>query len=127
MSYEHSTGPIIVSLLGAALILALAVVRTGIVVQASGYGLADVEHGVKVAPETVFKIGSVSKQFIATGIMVLVQDGRLALDDPITKYLEGAPPTWQGITIRHVLTHTSGIVREAPGFDPAKGDSWVSM
>ena len=71
-------------------------------------------------PETVYKIASVSKQFIATGIMLLVQEGQLGLDDPISKYLEGTPATWKAITVRHLLTHTSGLVREAPGFDPFK-------
>jgi CubicO group peptidase (beta-lactamase class C family) len=68
----------------------------------------------------VFKIGSVSKQFIAAGIMLLVQEGKIAVGDKITRYLETAPPAWQPITIRHLLTHTSGLVREAPGFDPYK-------
>jgi CubicO group peptidase (beta-lactamase class C family) len=103
--------------------LSLVVIKDGKIIKSAGYGLADVRLKTPATPETVYKIGSVSKQFIATGIMVLVQDGRLALDDPINKYLEGAPPAWQGITIRHVLTHTSGIVREAPGFDPAKVQS----
>jgi CubicO group peptidase (beta-lactamase class C family) len=98
----------------------IAVIKDGKVIKAEGYGLADVEHNVPARPDTVFKIGSVSKQFIATGIMLLVQDGKIGLDDRISKYLEGTPETWQGITIRHLLTHTSGIVREAPGFDPFK-------
>jgi CubicO group peptidase (beta-lactamase class C family) len=65
----------------------------------------------------VFKIGSVSKQFLATGIMLLVQDGKMALNDKISKYFEGSPPAWEAITVRHLLTHTSGLVREAPGFN----------
>jgi D-alanyl-D-alanine carboxypeptidase len=62
----------------------------------------------------------VSKQFIATAIMVLVEDGKLSLDDKIGKHLDATPETWKDITLRHLLTHTSGIVREAPGFDPFK-------
>ena len=89
-------------------------------VKAEGYGFADVEHRVPARPDTVFKIGSVSKQFIATGIMLLVQDGKLAVGDKVSKYLAGTPATWEAITLRHLLTHTSGIVREAPGFDPYK-------
>ena len=100
--------------------LSLAVVQKGKIVKAKGYGLANVAQKTPVTPETVFKIGSVGKQFIATGIMLLAQDGRLALDDPISKYLDGTPASWSGITIRHLLTHTSGILREAPGFDPFK-------
>jgi CubicO group peptidase (beta-lactamase class C family) len=71
----------------------------------------------------VYKIASVSKQFIAAGIMVLVQEDRLGLGDSVRQYVEGAPPSWSGITIRHLLTHTSGLVREAPGFDPFKVQS----
>ncbi|HKX33476.1 MAG TPA: serine hydrolase [Blastocatellia bacterium] len=98
----------------------IAVIKDGKVIKAEGYGLANVELNVPARPETVYKIGSVSKQFIATGIMLLVQDGRLSLDDKISRFLEGAPATWSEITIRHLLTHTSGLVREAPGFDPLK-------
>jgi len=100
--------------------LSLAVVKEGKIIKAEGYGLANVEHNIPARPETVFKIGSVSKQFIATGIMLLVQEGKIGLDDKVGKYLDGTPESWNGITIRHLLTHTSGIVREGPGFDPFK-------
>ena len=100
--------------------LSLAVVKNGKVVKAEGYGLANVELNVPARPETVYKIGSISKQFIATGIMLLIDDGKLSLGDHISKYLDGTPDTWKEITIRHLLTHTSGLVREAPGFDPLK-------
>jgi D-alanyl-D-alanine carboxypeptidase len=98
--------------------LALAIVRDGTIVKVQGYGVADVPRHVPVTPDTVFKIGSVSKPLIATAVMLLVQDGRLSLDDPVSKYLEGTPDTWNGITIRHFLTHTSGVVREGPAFNP---------
>src|SRR4030095_367994 len=62
----------------------------------------------------------VSKQFIASGILLLVEEGKISLDDKIGKFLEGTPDTWKEITVRHLLTHPSGIVREAPGFDPFK-------
>jgi len=100
--------------------LSLAVVKDGSIVKSQAYGLANVELNVPAQPETVFKIGSVSKQFIATGIMLLAQDGKLSLDDKISKYLDGTTDGWKDITIKHLLTHTSGIVREAPGFDPLK-------
>jgi D-alanyl-D-alanine carboxypeptidase len=100
--------------------LSLAVIRNGEIVKAEGYGLANIKLRIPARPETVYKIASVSKQFIATGIMLLVQEGQVGLDDPIGKYLEGTPAAWKGITVRHLLTHTSGIVREAPGFDPSK-------
>jgi D-alanyl-D-alanine carboxypeptidase len=100
--------------------LTLVVVKKGEIVKARGYGFANVAQKIPATPDTVYKIGSVSKQFVATGIMLLVQERRLGLDDPIGKYLDGTPPAWNPITIRHLLTHTSGIVREAPGFDPYK-------
>jgi CubicO group peptidase (beta-lactamase class C family) len=100
--------------------VSIAVIKDGKIVKAEGYGLANVELNVPARPETVFKIGSVSKQFLATGIMLLIQDGKISLDDKISKFLDGTPDTWKEITIRHLLTHTSGIVREAPGFDPLK-------
>jgi CubicO group peptidase (beta-lactamase class C family) len=103
--------------------LSLAVVKDGEIIKAAGYGVADRKLKTPATPETVYKIASVSKQFIATGIMRLMQEHRIGLDEPISKYLEGTPPTWQAITIRHLLTHTSGLVRESPGFDPLKVQS----
>ncbi len=100
--------------------LSLAVLKDGKVIKAAGYGLANIKHQTLATPETVYKIASVSKQFIATGIMLLIQEGRLSLDDSISQHLDGTPATWKAITIRHLLTHTSGIVRETPGFDPSK-------
>jgi CubicO group peptidase (beta-lactamase class C family) len=100
--------------------VSVAVIKKLKPIKAEGYGLANIELNVAATPGTVYKIGSVSKQFIATGIMLLAQDGKISLDDPISKYLDATPDTWKPITIRHLLTHTSGIVREAPGFDPLK-------
>lgn len=103
--------------------LSLAVVKHGEIIKAEGYGLANKKLKIPATPETVYRIASVSKQFIAAGIMLLVQEGRIGLNDPISKYLEGTPPTWKAITVRHLLTHTSGILREAPAFDPFKVQS----
>lgn len=100
--------------------VSLAVLRAGKVIRSQGYGYADLEHRIPATPQTVFKIGSVSKQFIATGIMLLAQDRKLSLDDPVAKYFPGAPESWRGITIRHLLTHTSGVLREGPAFDALK-------
>ena len=100
--------------------VSLVVIKDDKIIKSAGYGLANVELNVPATADTVYKIGSVSKQFIAAGIMLLVQDGKISLDDPVSKFLEGTPDTWKPITVRHLLTHTSGIVREAPGFDPLK-------
>ena len=102
--------------------VAVAVIEKGKVVLSKGYGFANVEHDVPVRPDTVFQSGSVGKQFTATGIMCLVEDGRLSLDDPVSKYLPEAPPSWAPIRIHHLLTHTSGIPDYATdGFD-LRGD-----
>ena len=103
--------------------LSLAVLRNGEVIKAAGYGLADRKLKVAATPETVYKIASASKQFIAAGIMLLVQEGRIGLDDALNTFLDGAPAAWNAITIRHLLTHTGGLIREAPGFDPMKVQS----
>ncbi|GAB4033010.1 serine hydrolase domain-containing protein [Spirosoma gilvum] len=100
--------------------VSIAVVRQGTVVLSKGYGLANVELNVPATPQSVYAIASVSKQFIASGILMLAQEGKLTLNDDIHKYYPQAPQTWQGITLRHLLSHTSGIIREAPAFDPAK-------
>lgn len=103
--------------------LSIAIVRDGKVVRAQGYGLANVELNVAATPETVYRIGSVSKQFIASGVMLLVEEGKVSLDDRVGKYLEAAPDTWKEITIRHLLSHTSGLARESPAFHPYKDQS----
>jgi CubicO group peptidase (beta-lactamase class C family) len=89
--------------------MAVAVVQGGKVVVLRGYGLANVELGVPVKPETIFQAASVSKQFTAAAIMLLVEDGKLSLEDPITKFYPDVPWTWRDITVRHLLTHTSGL------------------
>jgi CubicO group peptidase (beta-lactamase class C family) len=85
-----------------------------------GYGMANLELSVAVTPETVFKAGSVSKQFIAAGILLLEQDGKLNVEDPVSKHLPDTPEAWKGITIRHLLSHTGGLVRESPAFNPLR-------
>lgn len=95
--------------------LSLAVLKDGKPVKMQGYGVANLELATPATPETVYQIGSVSKQFIAAGIVCLCAEGKVGLDDSIRKYLEDAPEIWQPITLRHLLTHTSGLVRETPG------------
>ena len=89
--------------------LALSVVRDGKVVKATGFGLANVELNVPVKPETLFQTGSVGKQFTSMAVMMLVEEGKVKLDDKISKYFDQAPASWAGITIRNLLTHTSGV------------------
>lgn len=88
---------------------AIAVVKNGKVIKTAGYGVASIEFNIPVTPETEFEIGSVSKQFTAAGIMLLVEDGKVNLDEKISKYLPNTPPAWEKVTVRNLLTHTSGI------------------
>jgi len=95
--------------------VAVGVVRGGVVVVSKGYGLANVEHEVPVTDDTIFQSGSLGKMFTSTAVMLLVEDGKIALTDPIAKFLPGAPPAWKQITVRHLLTHTSGIPEYTDG------------
>lgn len=88
---------------------AIAVIKNGKIVKAEGYGLASVEFNVPATKETVFEIGSVSKQITSAAIMLLVEDGKINLDEKISKYLPNTPESWNNVTVRHLLTHTSGI------------------
>lgn len=97
--------------------ISLAVVRNGEIIHVKGYGFANVEHQVPVKPETIFQSGSVGKQFTATAVMMLVEDGKLRLDDKISKYLPLAPKSWKDITVRHLLTHTAGTTDYPDDFD----------
>jgi CubicO group peptidase (beta-lactamase class C family) len=89
--------------------LALLILQSNQPIKKAVYGLANVELKVPVTPETVFEIGSITKQFTAATILLLARDGRLSVEDKINRYLGHLPPTWQSITVRHLLTHTSGI------------------
>lgn len=88
---------------------AIAVVKNGRVVKAEGYGLASVEFNVPAIKETVFEIGSVSKQITAAAVMLLVEEGKVNLDEKISKYLPATPDAWRNVSVRNLLTHTSGI------------------
>ncbi len=89
--------------------VALAVMRADEKARVSTYGVANVELQVPVSTNTVFEIGSLTKQFTAAGILLLAQDGKLAVDDPVVKHLTNAPAAWSNITVRHLLTHSSGL------------------
>jgi CubicO group peptidase (beta-lactamase class C family) len=89
--------------------LALAIIRHGKVIKMRGYGLANVELGVPVHSDTVFDLGSVTKQFTATAILLLMEEGKVRLDDQISRYLPNTPEVWKLITVRHLLTHTAGF------------------
>ena len=102
--------------------LSLAVVKNGKVITTKAYGTANLELHVPVTHETVFEIGSLTKPFTAIAGMMLVEQGRMHLDDKITRYLDGLPADWSDMTLRHLLTHTAGLKghAELPGFDARK-------
>ena len=101
--------------------LMLAVVDDGKLVLSKGYGVRSLPSGSAPGPDTVFAIGSISKAVTAVGALLLVQDGKLRLNDPAAKYLSGLPGSWRHITVRQFMTHTSGIPRivGAPSFATA--------
>ena len=85
------------------------VARSNQIVFTKGYGLANRELNIPNAPNTKFRLGSITKQFTATCILKLQEQGKLSVDDPISKFVPNCPTNWTGIKIRHLLTHTSGI------------------
>ena len=89
--------------------LALGIYVNGNIVRVQGYGLSNIELDVHVKPATIFQSGSVGKQFTSAAIMMLVEEAKIGLDDSLPKYFPDAPPTWRGITIRELLSHTSGL------------------
>ncbi|MGZ6135762.1 MAG: serine hydrolase domain-containing protein, partial [Myxococcaceae bacterium] len=98
--------------------LSLAIVRDGRVIKARGYGLANLELKAPATTSTVYEIGSNTKQFTAAAILLLVEQGKLGLDDSVRKFFPEAPGSWQRITVRHLLSHTSGIQNHVavPGY-----------
>ena len=94
---------------GSAAGVSVAVARGGRTVHARGYGLADISRNAPVTPATIFRAGSLAKQFTAAAVMRLVEQKRLSLDDQITKFLPEYPAHGRGVLVRHLLSHTSGI------------------
>src|SRR5690348_45953 len=88
---------------------AIVVAQHGDVILRKGYGLADRERGTAIGPETPFFVGSLAKQFTAAAILRLAADGRLALSDSLGAFFAGAPADKRGITVRQLLSHTSGL------------------
>lgn len=104
------------------------VAKDGVVLLRDGFGQANREWDIPNAPETKFRLGSITKQFTAVSILQLAEAGKLSVDDPISKYYADAPAAWSKITIKHLLNHTSGIpsYTALPGFFE-KGGSKVPL
>ena len=103
--------------------LALGIARNGRLVKAEGYGIADLDHDVPVTVDTVFEVASITKQFTASLIMTLVEQGKLRLEDKVSAYLTDPPDAWRDVSIYHLLTHTAGL---APLGDDFKSMVWTS-
>lgn len=97
--------------------VSFAALRNGKIVLLRSYGFSNVEHQVPVKPQTIFQSGSMGKQFTATAVMILVEEGKLALADKISKYLNDLPESWNNITVRDLLSHTSGLGEYPPDLD----------
>lgn len=89
--------------------VAVVVIRDGKVIKQQAYGLASVELSVAAANETVFQIASITKTFAATAVMTLVEEGKVSLDGKVRTILPSLPIAWRNVTVRHLLTHTSGL------------------
>jgi CubicO group peptidase (beta-lactamase class C family) len=85
------------------------IAKDGQTLFAKGYGFANVEHEVPNTPKTKFRLASVSKQFVATGIMLLEHDGKLKVEDPLKKHLPDSPKAWADVTLHQLMSHTSGV------------------
>src|SRR5258708_18795418 len=89
--------------------LAFAVIENGRVIADGAYGLANLETGAHVGIDSVFELASVTKPITAVSVMMLVAQKKVALDDPVDKYLAQVPAAWHEITVRELLSHTSGL------------------
>lgn len=94
------------------------VAKDGVPLLRQGYAMADREWDIANTPDTKFRLGSITKQFTAAAILLLAQDGKLSVDDPVSKFYPDAPAAWSRVTIKNLLTHTSGIpsYTSIPGF-----------
>ena len=103
--------------------LALGIARHGQLVKSEGYGIADLDNDVPVTVDTVFEVASITKQFTATLIMMLVEQGRLRLEDKVNGFLVDPPEAWRDVTIEQLLSHTAGL---APLGDDFRSMVWTT-
>ncbi|WP_396626766.1 serine hydrolase domain-containing protein, partial [Luteitalea sp.] len=89
--------------------VSIVILRNGTPVKSAGYGMANLELETPATPDTIYQSGSLGKQFTAAGILLLAEDGKLKLDDRLAQHFPEGPSAWHRITIRHLLTHTSGL------------------
>ncbi|MFD0762262.1 serine hydrolase domain-containing protein [Lutibacter aestuarii] len=89
--------------------LQLAIVKNNKIIKTGAYGIANIEDSIRVDSETTFAINSMTKAFTGVAVMQLVEEGKIALEDPISNYIDSLPDNWKSITIKQMLTHTSGL------------------
>lgn len=105
--------------------LSVAIVSRGKIVKLKSFGVANLEWNQPATPQTAFQIASSTKPFTGTALMMLVAEGKIALDDKISKYLSDAPAAWQNITVRHLATHSSGITNAVSAKPGASVEEFV--
>lgn len=89
--------------------LQMAIIKNGEIVKSSSYGLADIENAVNVTDQSMFFINSCTKAFVGVAVMQLQEEGKLNINDPISKYLDDLPEAWKGLTIRQLFSNISGL------------------
>ncbi len=92
----------------------LAIVKNGEVFYKKNYGYANIEHEVPVSDNSVFRVYSITKVFVATAVFKLIEEGKLSLEDPISKFNLELPVNWSGLKIKHLLSHSSGLPDMTP-------------
>jgi CubicO group peptidase (beta-lactamase class C family) len=92
--------------------ISIAVVKEGKVIKSQGYGFSNIERKIPATPQTIYQLASVSKQFVAAGTMLLVEQGKIKLDEPVSTYLQNIPAGWSNVTVRRLLSHTAGLKRD---------------
>jgi CubicO group peptidase (beta-lactamase class C family) len=102
---------------------AIAIVQDGRMIYSRGFGLANVETGEEVRPEMLFRLGSTTKMFTAAAVVLLADQGKLNLHEPIGKHIAGLSPKLAALTAHQLLSHTSGILDEAPMFGSHDDDA----
>lgn len=107
--------------------LAIGIAQDGKIARLSGYGSANLEWQAPVTPDTLFQTGSTGKQFTSLAVLMLQQEGKLSIDDPISKYFPDVPAGWADIKLRHLLSHTSGMEDDDAVVDLQKTLTWEQV
>jgi len=97
--------------------VALAIIKDGKVIHQKNYGKANLEHSVPISDKSIFRVYSLTKLFVATGVFQLIEENKLSLEDAISKFVPNLPASWKSIQIKHLLTHSSGLPDMAPYYD----------